>query len=78
MSKRLLASLVLAGPLSASLLAAVQAAPMDVPGCDLAKSPKAFDGKLIRVRGTLTVHFENFTLSIPNCDTRQGIWLAFG
>ncbi len=51
---------------------------MDVPGCDLVKSPKAFDGKLIRVRGTLSVHFEDFSLGIPNCDTRQGIWLAFG
>jgi len=46
--------------------------------CDLARNPKAFDGKLIRVRGTLNVHFEDFSLGIRNCDTEQGIWLAFG
>jgi hypothetical protein len=59
-------------------LAGAQADPVDVPGCDLAKSPKAFDGKLVRVRGALSVYFEDFSLDIPNCDTRQGIWLAFG
>jgi len=51
---------------------------MDVPGCDLAKNPKAFDGKLVRVRGAFSVHFEDFSLVIPNCEARQGIWLAFG
>ena len=48
-----------------------------VSACDLAKNPKAYDGKTIRVRGTLNVHFEDFTLA-PGCETQQGIWLAFG
>jgi hypothetical protein len=52
--------------------------PEDVSGCDLAKNPKAFTGKQIRVRGTLNVHFEDFSLGIRNCDTEQGVWLAFG
>lgn len=78
MLKRLLPFFVLAGLPCAPKLAGAQASPMDVPGCDLAKSPKAFDRKLIRVRGTLSVHFENFSLDIPNCETRQSIWLAFG
>ena len=47
-------------------------------GCDLARNPKAFDGKLIRVRGTLNVHFEDFSFGNRNCDSEQGIWLAFG
>jgi hypothetical protein len=51
--------------------------PVEVPGCDLARNPKAFDGKLIRVRGTLNVHFDDFSLGIRNCDTEQDIWLAF-
>jgi len=59
-------------------LAGAQAGPIDVPGCELAKSPKAFDRQLIRVRGTLSVHFEDFSLDIPNCGSSQGIWLAFG
>jgi hypothetical protein len=59
-------------------LAYAQQNPAEVPGCDLAKNPKVFDGKLIRVRGTLNVYFEDFSLGISNCDTHQGIWLAFG
>lgn len=51
---------------------------MEVSRCDLARNPKTFDGKLIRVRGTLNVYFENFSLGIGDCDTEQGIWLAFG
>ena len=46
--------------------------------CDIAKSPKSFDGKMVRVRGTLSVHFEDFSLAGGNCDTQQGIWLTFG
>jgi hypothetical protein len=49
-----------------------------VPGCKLASDPSAFDGKLIRVRGTLNVHFEDFSVGFRNCETAQGIWLAFG
>jgi hypothetical protein len=52
--------------------------PAEVPGCDVAKNPKAFDGKLIRVRGTVHVRFEDFSLGIENCDTAQSIWLTFG
>jgi hypothetical protein len=55
-----------------------QESPVALSGCELAKTPKDFDGKLIRVRGGLNVHFEDFTLGIGNCDSEQGIWLAFG
>lgn len=51
--------------------------PIDV-SCQLAKSPKTYDKKLVRVRGTLNVYFEDFSLEIGNCDSHQGIWLAFG
>lgn len=76
--KRLLPLSVLAGLFCAPHLADAQVDPVDAPGCQLGKNPKAFDGKLVRVRGALSVHFEDFSLHIPNCDTRQGIWLAFG
>jgi hypothetical protein len=52
--------------------------PVEVSSCNLAKDPKNFDGKLIRVRAGLNVFFEDFTLEIMNCDSDQGIWLAFG
>jgi hypothetical protein len=50
----------------------------EVPYCTLAQDPASFDGKMIRVRGTLSVHFEDFTLVDKNCKTNQGIWLEFG
>lgn len=78
MFKQLLPFSVLAGLLCAPHLAGAQAGPIDLPGCELANNPKAFDGKLVRVHGTLSVHFEDFSLDIPNCETRQGIWLTFG
>jgi len=78
MSKRLLQFVAFVGLLPVPQLVYAQENPMEVPGCDLARNPKASDGKLIRVRGTLNVHFEDFSLGIRNCDTEQGIWLAFG
>jgi hypothetical protein len=55
-----------------------QETPAEVSICELAKHPKSFDGKGIRVRGTLSVYFEDFSLVVRNCDSQQGIWLAFG
>jgi hypothetical protein len=78
MSKRLLQFVAFVALLCVPQLVYAQENPMEVPGCDLARNPKAFDGKLIRVRGTLSVHFEDFSLGIRNCDTEQGIWLVFG
>lgn len=52
--------------------------PIDVPLCDLSGHPQAFNGRTIRVRGTLNVYFEDFTLSVGNCKAQQPIWLAFG
>jgi len=78
MSKRLLQFVVCVGVLCISRSVFAQANPVEVSGCDLARNPKAFDGTLVRVRGTLNVYFEDFSLGFENCDTHQGIWLAFG
>ena len=78
MSKNLLPFVLIVGVLCVPWSVHAQENPADVPGCDLARNPKAFDGKLIRVRGTFNVYFEDFSLAITNCDTQQGIWLAFG
>jgi len=78
MLKRLLHFVAFVGLLSVPGLVHAQQNPVEVPGCDLAKNPKAFDGKMIRVRGSLNVYFEDFSLGIRNCDTKQSIWLAFG
>ena len=63
---------------SISSFASAQQRPTDVSACELAKDPKNFDAKLIRVRAGLNVYFEDFSLAIPNCKSDQGIWLAFG
>jgi len=78
MSKRLLRFVLIVGLLWVPRSIYAQENPADVHGCDLARNPKAFDRKLIRVRGTLNVFFEDFSLGIGNCDTHQGIWLTFG
>ena len=51
---------------------------VEVTGCELAAHPKTFDGKMIRVRSRVNVHFEDFTLGHGKCESEQGIWLAFG
>lgn len=78
MSKILLQFVAFVGLICAPRLVYAQENPVEVPGCDLVRNPKAFDGKLISVRGTLNVYFEDFSLGIRNCDTKRGIWLAFG
>ena len=40
--------------------------------------PKSYDGKMIRVRGSLNANFEDSSLAVPDCKTEQGIWVAFG
>jgi hypothetical protein len=78
MSKRFLQLAAFVGLFCVPQFVHAQEYPLEVSGCDLARNPKAFDGKSIQTRGTLKVHFEDFSLGISNCETRQGIWLAFG
>ena len=56
----------------------VPVAAVDVSLCNVAKDPKAFDGKSIRVKGTFHVSFEVFTVSEKGCDIENGAWVAFG
>src|SRR5271157_500436 len=58
--------------------ARAQTTPQEVSFCTLANDPKSFDGKMIRVRGTISDEFEDFTLFAEGCHTQQSIWLAFG
>jgi len=58
--------------------ARAQTTPQEVSFCKLANDPKSFDGKMIRVRGTVSDEFEDFSLFAEGCHTQQGIWLAFG
>jgi hypothetical protein len=78
MPNKLLRFVGFVGLLCAPTLVCAQESPVEVRGCDLVRNPKAFDGKLIRVRGILNVQFEDFSLGTGSCDTTQSIWLAFG
>lgn len=77
MLKRLIPFLAFVSPLLLLGTVRAQELPKELSVCELARAPKSFDGKLIRVRGTLSVHFEDFTL-VEDCQLHQGIWLAFG
>jgi len=59
-------------------MAIAQDTPLEVSACELAKDPGAFDKKAIRVRAGLSVHFEDFSLAVPDCEGKGWIWLAFG
>lgn len=71
-------SVIIFALVSISPTAWAQERAMDVTGCALARNPKAYDRKTIRVRGELNVEFEDFTLDHARCQTSQEIWLAFG
>jgi hypothetical protein len=78
MRKKVVLTIVLiASAVAAGLIWMRQSQPL-LSACDLVQNPRAFDRKTIRVRGTFSVHFEDFTLEMPHCDASRGVWLAFG
>jgi hypothetical protein len=73
--------------LAAMLLSAVSVqgqsapAPLDVSLCDLVQAPENYDHKRIRLRGTIHLQFEDFTLDHTECgfnDPVQAVWLEYG
>lgn len=54
-------------------------APVEVSPCDLMKQPQLYDSKLVQVRDSVSIGFENFTLDSPNCgEYLRPIWLEYG
>jgi hypothetical protein len=62
-------------------LHAQAAAPVDVNVCDVVKNPASFDGKMVRIKGTVVAGFDEFLIkdaSDPNCGYQvNGIWLSY-
>jgi len=62
-------------------LHAQAAAPVDVKVCDVVKSPASFDGKMVRIKGTVVAGFDEFVIkdaTDPNCGFPvNGIWLSY-
>lgn len=62
-------------------LHAQAAAPVDVKVCDVVKNPASFDGKMVRIKGTVVAGFDEFIVkdaTDPNCGFPvNGIWLSY-
>ncbi len=61
--------------------AAPPAGPIDVNVCDVVKSPASFDGKIVRIKGTVVAGFDEFAIkdaTDPNCGFQvNAIWLSY-
>jgi hypothetical protein len=57
------------------------AAPVDTTVCDVVKKPQAFDGKIVRIKGTVVAGFDEFVIkdaTDPDCGYPvNAIWLAY-
>jgi hypothetical protein len=62
-------------------LHAQAAAPVDTTVCDVVKKPEAFDGKIVRIKGTVIAGFDEFVIgdaTDPNCGYPvNAIWLDY-
>lgn len=58
----------------------------DVDFCDLVHNPKSYDGQFLRIRGNVSLEFEDFSIYQPGCSLGPdpkgkylaGVWLTFG
>ena len=49
----------------------------ETPLCTVLKDPRAYDHKYVKVRGTIRLGFQDFTLHANDCTTKPDIWLMF-
>jgi hypothetical protein len=46
--------------------------------CEVLKNPRAFDGKIVAIKGTVVAGFDQFVINDGNCGKEiSGIWLAY-
>lgn len=66
------------GLLLCSLSSAVRAQVVDATVCDVLANPKSFDGKTVRIKGTVSAGFDEFVLKDATCNQAiNAIWLAY-
>jgi hypothetical protein len=71
---RRLCFLLLLGAVSCCL----HAQAVDATVCDILNSPSTFNGKMVRVKGTVAVSFDRFAIEGPGCGQHvNGIWLSY-
>jgi len=49
---------------------------VDVAACDILANPQSFDGKTVRIKGTVVAGFEEFAIKASGCN-QGAIWLAY-
>ena len=58
--------------------ACLQAQIVDTTVCDVLKAPASFDGKIVRIKGTVVAGFDQFIIKGSDCHTSvNAIWLAY-
>src|ERR1035437_2513967 len=50
----------------------------DTTVCDILKNPTSFNGKMVKIKGTVSADFDQFVVKGPDCRVRvSGIWLSY-
>ena len=49
---------------------------VDASACDILANPQSFDGKVVRIKGTVAAGFEEFAIKASGCN-QGAIWLAY-
>jgi len=58
--------------------ACVHAQAVDATVCDILKNPASFNGKIVRVKGTVSAGFDQFIVKGAECGQKvDGIWLSY-
>jgi hypothetical protein len=56
----------------------LRAQTVDTTVCDVLKNPHAFNGKTVRIKGTVLANFDEFVIRDGDCENQvNGIWLAY-
>jgi hypothetical protein len=51
---------------------------VDVTVCDILKNPQSYDGKIVRIKGTVAAGFDQFVVQGSDCGQHvDGIWLSY-
>ena len=51
---------------------------VDTTVCDILKNPQSFNGKIVRIKGTVEAGFDQFVVKGPDCGQKvNDIWLAY-
>jgi hypothetical protein len=62
----------------AAFACTLSAQTVDTSVCDVLSNPQSFEGKIVRVKGTVFAGFDEFTIKDPACkQPSSGIWLAY-